>query len=742
MTYKEILINSKTQDEYDSDKHNISDDSIVFIEDRTKIITKGKTYQMIPECNKNNQVLMWDGEKPVWVNDINSFFLDKNTYGVSWKPKQKDPHLKRIGNIDMHKSLPIQSGMKGCVFNPVERKVVYWLNKDNWKYTEYSYYNNKFNLCSVYFQNQRITKLNPNQIITVDIALDSSIKGPLTLNLYTDYDATRDIGTDTGIKLKFLNDYSQGTNYNARLRYVGDTAVDLDSNKKYTGRIVSDLSGYDGEVMVYIPEFWIKSWKTEEENIVRISSIYIDKTWEHQEAFFISAYATTKLNSVPENMGYLSTLNVGSRISVVNNNDYCRGGIDDVKLAPMDSLYEDNRMLCNLGKPLVATADYNSVIEENKYLKYLQHRNICWLYFIEYANFDVRETYNSELTEEGFRQGGLGNINSNISDFTQSLWAKMYGCNPTYLCGDINIMGNNTYVGEYTHINRYRGLENFILNEYPHYIADLFIGKTENDSFYCKENSSSDITEYNYKALNYNYSFVDYNSFDTAYYLSDKANEDYLLESNDFKLDLKKELDYSMGISSFPSIEILDKEVQKGYLVKVPCNYTFNGKNIINFADVNLISTETEVAERGLYVNSLDCLNYLRYATIVGEAVKTSNEKEFIIQTDNDELFSVGDTIMISVLGYNVEKQPVGYLTGIVQSKEDNRLIIKLDSNKMTNPDNPNNITSMITGEKLINTTFPYNKTNVFNGCGPFNVATKYQSYFSVLFTTHVPKSE
>lgn len=34
---------------------------------------------------------------------------------------------------------------------------------------------------------------------------------------------------------------------------------------------------------------------------------------------------------------------------------------------------------------------------------------IVWSYVIEYADFDVKKSYNSELTTEGYHQGGLGN---------------------------------------------------------------------------------------------------------------------------------------------------------------------------------------------------------------------------------------------------------------------------------------------------------------------------------------------
>ena len=98
------------------------------------------------------------------------------------------------------------------------------------------------------------------------------------------------------------------------------------------------LNGYDGEVMVLVPEFWIKSWDTDTRREVRISPSKIDDTWEHQPKILIGAYHDTVLNTVPENMGYLSTLEVNSALSIVNTHDYCRGGnndatYDDMKVA-------------------------------------------------------------------------------------------------------------------------------------------------------------------------------------------------------------------------------------------------------------------------------------------------------------------------------------------------------------------------------------------------------------------------
>ena len=53
-------------------------------------------------------------------------------YGVEWDTEVKDPHLTRIGNMSLHKTLPIQSQLKGCIAQ--KDKVIYWLNESDWRF--------------------------------------------------------------------------------------------------------------------------------------------------------------------------------------------------------------------------------------------------------------------------------------------------------------------------------------------------------------------------------------------------------------------------------------------------------------------------------------------------------------------------------------------------------------------------------------------------------------------------------
>lgn len=55
-------------------------------------------------------------------------------YGVSWNDGDEDPKLVRIGNLSLHKSLPVQSAMRGCVVlsdtTGVKDGTVLYLNDD------------------------------------------------------------------------------------------------------------------------------------------------------------------------------------------------------------------------------------------------------------------------------------------------------------------------------------------------------------------------------------------------------------------------------------------------------------------------------------------------------------------------------------------------------------------------------------------------------------------------------------
>ena len=102
----------------------------------------------------------------------------------------------------------------------------------------------------------------------------------------------------------------------------------------------------------------------------------------------------------------------------------------------------------------------------NAYL-YEAHLALYWLYTIEYANTNCQLPFNATPTANGYKQGGLGDGVTNMSD-----WGGFNGSNPFIPCGLTNSLGNKTGVVSYTTKNEdgtardtlsvptYRGIEN------------------------------------------------------------------------------------------------------------------------------------------------------------------------------------------------------------------------------------------------------------------------------------------
>jgi len=59
-----------------------------------------------------------------------SVFLDMVSYGIEWDTEVADSACTRIGNMSMHKTLPIQSGFKGCVAKG--KDIQYYLDPNDW----------------------------------------------------------------------------------------------------------------------------------------------------------------------------------------------------------------------------------------------------------------------------------------------------------------------------------------------------------------------------------------------------------------------------------------------------------------------------------------------------------------------------------------------------------------------------------------------------------------------------------
>lgn len=91
----------------------------------------------IPEGGNKGQILVNNGDGTAVWKDRGSELTgleDLYSYGVEWDITVGDPHLTRIGNPLLHKSLPIQSGFKGCVAKG--KNVIYYLDATDWSKKE------------------------------------------------------------------------------------------------------------------------------------------------------------------------------------------------------------------------------------------------------------------------------------------------------------------------------------------------------------------------------------------------------------------------------------------------------------------------------------------------------------------------------------------------------------------------------------------------------------------------------
>lgn len=204
-------------------------------------------------------------------------------YGVSWSETSSNPDCTRIGNMDMHRTLPIQSMMKGYIYfkggNPL----------------------------------YRMLKLN-----------DSWTK---------------------------CENYSAGG-----WRDVSTLLEDTNVN-----------------VMIKIPEFWwiddyVESTETHNLKICP----HAKPGWHHHKEAYVSAYE-----------GYIAGNYYRSSKNKIPSVNFARSTV----------------------RP---KARANGLGNSWNIYTYNEHRAICHLFLVEYATRNSQKAVNTELTPEGFRQGGLG----------------------------------------------------------------------------------------------------------------------------------------------------------------------------------------------------------------------------------------------------------------------------------------------------------------------------------------------
>lgn len=219
----------------------------------------------------------------------------------------------------------------------------------------------------------------------------------------------------------------------------------------------SNLDGTDGDVMIHTPKFYGKSGSNGNKRWVRISTVKIDASWVEIPEMFISAYRNT-----------IYTDGDTTKIaSVVSTDAKYRGG---GRRSSYDEYLSTDQFKTDLGKPVSnisrATMRTYAAATGQELLCYEFYKWIFyWNYVIEYANFNSQKEFNSELTSDGYHQGGLG---PGLTIFDWSSWTDYNGNYAITPCGYTNEFGNFSGVKaiqlqspeKTLYANRWRGFEN------------------------------------------------------------------------------------------------------------------------------------------------------------------------------------------------------------------------------------------------------------------------------------------
>ena len=272
-----------------------------------------------------------------------------------------------------------------------------------------------------------------------------------------------------------------------------------DSTKKEDGTDAV-LDGTDGQVMVEVPEHYRRH---------TLGSDYYDS-----EISLVPFTGAFKVNKYYVSMSEAAMDRTNNKLSsVVNTTTQYRGGNNT---ADWDDTY---RSLLGMPATAISTINYHTYANNRgtgwEMYEIDVHDDIYWLYVIEYANLNIQLAYNSELTAEGYHQGGLGN---GVIGKDWSTWSSYNSNNPIIPCGATLSLGNNSGVvtcsplssdgstawGTFS-VPSYRGIQNLYAHIWQWAIGYMGVGNGTNQVAYRCRNRK----HYSTSSLNNYYSQVE-----------------------------------------------------------------------------------------------------------------------------------------------------------------------------------------------------------------------------------------
>lgn len=333
----------------------------------------------------------------LWAN------INKVAYGVRWNSvNQATTACERIGNLELHKTLPIQSRFKVCIHKGKE--IQYYCHPDDSRFRQDN---------TGYVKTLPIVLLSETQPAIIEDT-DTTVKIRHTI--------TDDIFADYKYLYAFIKVYIDNTTGNVcRITKIDTTnkTAYLESNHTfdsgdYSVELGCSINGYDGEIGVDTGgKFYQWSVDNDGDNNEVWQSLYKCVPYAREIKRHIIGIDRACVLNVAFNdakWGWIGSLEANTAVNVINYHTNLRGGSNTTTF---DEYLGVDNFRCQLGKartnlPLATMRSYSQKTDGGQMLYKQIWEAIVWSYVIEYADFDVKKAYNSELTTEGYHQGGLG----------------------------------------------------------------------------------------------------------------------------------------------------------------------------------------------------------------------------------------------------------------------------------------------------------------------------------------------
>lgn len=364
----------------------------------------------------------------LWAN------INKLAYGVRWNSvNQATTACERIGNLELHKTLPIQSRFKVCIHKGKE--IQYYCHPDDSRFVEdskkaeFTYQKADMNLTACDGLPTGVVSCEENSVVKCKFINENLFSNYRFLYSYVYIEDNvsnavaigRIVYIDTTTHEAYIDDSEniQESDYvcNESVdRYPIRDAIDRPwFSDSYTVELGCSINGYDGEIGVDTGgKFYQWSVDNDGDNNEVWQSLYKCVPYAREIKRHIIGIDRACVLNVAFNdtkWGWIGSLEANTAVNVINYHNNLRGGSNTTTF---DEYLGVDNFRCQLGKArtnlnLATMRSYSQKTDGGQMLYKQIWEAIVWSYVIEYADFDVKKAYKSELTTEGYHQGGLGN---------------------------------------------------------------------------------------------------------------------------------------------------------------------------------------------------------------------------------------------------------------------------------------------------------------------------------------------